>query len=273
MEQCICSTGKNKIMLALLSPAKRLNLKAVSYAVPPTQPLFPEDSLKVIEEIRKYNPHQLMQLMKISESLAELNYERFQNWHLPFTEENAKAAVYTFMGDAYRGLQAASFTEDEMLFAGKHLRILSGLHGILRPMDLIQAYRMEMGRKVSVGKARDLYDFWSDKITAHINEVLSNDNTPVVLNLASKEYFEAVDTAKLKYPVIHFQFKELKDGQYRFFSMYGKYARGLMVRFMIKNKIHNPEELKLFDWEGYAYNEPLSSEHNWVFTRMFPAKK
>lgn len=259
-------------MLALLSPAKRLNLKPADYVVAPTQPLFPEASLKIVKEIRKLNPRQLMQLMKISESLAELNYERFRNWHLPFTENNAKAAIYTFMGDAYRGLQAASFTEEDMLFAGEHLRILSGLHGILRPMDLIQAYRMEMGRKVSVGKAPNLYAFWSDKITAHINELLAKDSSPVLLNLASKEYFEAVDTKKIEYPIIHFQFKELKDGQYRFFSMYGKYARGLMVRFMIKNKIRNPEELKLFDWDGYAYNEPLSSEYDWVFTRMFPAK-
>ena len=259
-------------MLALLSPAKRLNLKKSELKDTPLLPLYLKQAQEVIEVLRELSPMQLMERMKISESLANLNYERYQNWNLPFTEENAKPAIYTFMGDAYRGLNVKSWEKEDLQFSADRLRILSGLHGLLRPMDLIQAYRMEMGVKLPVGKAKDLYAFWSATITNHINHILDKDHYPILLNLASKEYFQSIDIQKLKCPVLNFQFKEYKDGNYRFFSMYGKYARGLMVRFMIKNRIQNHEELKFFDWDNYIFNQEMSTEDNWVFTRDFPAK-
>jgi cytoplasmic iron level regulating protein YaaA (DUF328/UPF0246 family) len=256
-------------MLAILSPAKRLNLKKSVIQSEFTVPSYLEQAQAVITQLRKLSPDMLMRLMKISESLAHLNYERYQKWQLPFTNENAKPAIYTFAGDAYRALNVSSWAKEDLEFAASRLRILSGLYGILRPMDLIQAYRMEMGIGLSIGEAKNLYVFWSAIITNHINMLLEQDHYPVLLNLASKEYFDVLDLKHLKYPVLNFQFKEYKDGEYRFFSMYGKYARGLMVRFMVKNKIQNHEELKYFDWDNYLFNEALSTKTNWVFTRDF----
>ncbi len=260
-------------MLAILSPAKRLDLNKTSDIEFGTQALFLDKSQLIIDEMKKMSPAELMSLMKISENLANLNYERYQQWSLPFTSENAKVAIHTFMGDAYRGLAARDFSDENLLFAQDNLRILSGLHGILRPLDLIQAYRLEFGIRLSVSQKKDLYDYWSEEVTQHLNETLKKHNTPILINLASKEYFSAIDIEKFNYPILTIHFKEFKDGQYKFYSMYGKYARGLMTRFIIKNRIQEVNELKLFDYEGYMYDSAMSTESDWVFVREFPKKK
>ena len=259
-------------MLAILSPAKRLNLKETTPVGTSSQALFLKKSQSIIDEMKKMSPRELMNLMKISENLANLNYERYQQWNMPFTNANSKPAIHTFMGDAYRGLGASSFSSENLTYAQGNLRILSGLHGILRPLDLIQAYRLEFGISLSVSKKKDLYDYWSEDVTHHLNETLKKHYSPILINLASKEYFSAIDMEKFEHPILNVNFKEFKDGQYKFYSMYGKYARGLMTRFMIKNRIQDVEELKLFDYEGYMFNVELSSENNWVFTREFPKK-
>ena len=259
-------------MLAILSPAKRLNLKESSVIELGTQPLFLDKSQRIIDEMKKMSPSELMKLMKISENLANLNYERYQQWSLPFTSENAKAAIHTFMGDAYRGLAAKDFSNENLLFAQDNLRILSGLHGILRPLDLIQAYRLEFGISLSVSHKKDLYDYWSKEVTLHLNNTLKKNTTPILVNLASKEYFSAINIENFNYPILTIHFKEFKDGKYKFYSMYGKYARGLMSRFIIKNRIQEVNELKLFDYEGYMYDSGMSTESDWVFVREFPKK-
>jgi uncharacterized protein len=253
-------------MLIVLSPAKSLNENAVNF---PTQtlPRFLAKSQKLVNQLSKLSPKELSDLMNISSKLAELNFLRFQKWKLPFTSENAKTAILTFDGDVYNGMDARSFSPEEMLFAQDTLHILSGLYGILRPLDLIQPYRLEMGIRLKQDKSKNLYEFWGSQLTEAINQSAIEKGKNVLINLASDEYFKAIDVKKLKIPTITPIFKQEDNGKYRFVSFYAKRARGLMSRFIIKHHISNPEDIKGFDYEGYNYNAALSSGNIWAFTR------
>ncbi len=205
--------------------------------------------------------------MDLSPELTALNFERYHSWNLPFSQKNAKQAILAFQGDVYRKLKAQTLNEKELDFAQEHLRILSGLYGILRPLDLIQPYRLEMGTKLSVSGNKNLYEFWGRKLAENLLKEMEKQNTKVLINLASNEYFKAIKPKNINIPIITPVFKDFKNGQYKVLFLYAKYARGLMTRFIIKNKIDKPEKLKLFDSEGYAFDSNLSTEKEWVFTR------
>jgi cytoplasmic iron level regulating protein YaaA (DUF328/UPF0246 family) len=254
-------------MIIVVSPAKSLyNQPPVKFDKYSEADFLPEAE-KIVSVLKKKKPAQLAELMGISQKLAELNFQRFQEWSLPFTPENAWQAVLMFNGDVYQGLRAETFSEAEFETAQQKLRILSGVYGLLKPLDLIQPYRLEMGTHLAVARKKDLYEFWKDKITRKLNQELATENKPVLVNLASNEYFSAIDTKKLKARIITPAFKENKNGDYQMISFFAKRARGLMSRFVIQNNISDPEEMKAFDLEGYFYNNQLSKGDNWVFTR------
>lgn len=254
-------------MIILLSPAKSL------YEHPPvelekfTQSVFMAEAGKIVSVLKKKKPAQLASLMDISPKLAELNFQRFQAWQSPFTLENAWQAVLMFNGDVYQGLKAETFSASQFEQAQQKVRILSGVYGLLKPLDLIQPYRLEMGTSLVVSGKTNLYEFWRSKLTAQLNLELGQTNQHTLVNLASKEYYSAVDAKKLKARIITPSFKELKNGQYQMVSFYSKKARGLMSRFIIEHNISDVEEIKAFDLEGYYFNNQLSNENDWVFTR------
>lgn len=251
-------------MLTILSPAKTLNFEKQVLVFEYSIPSFIEDSERLVLELKKYSVKKLSVLMKINSKLAQLNYERFQSWQPPFSASNAKQAILTFKGDVYHGLEADSFSQEDFEFAQQNLVMLSGLYGVLKSLDLIQPYRLEMGTKLKTRKWKNLYEFWGDKITLAINEMIADD---VLINLASNEYFKVIKKDLLKGKIITPTFKEYRDGDYKFVHIFGKKARGLMARFIIQNKITDPDQIKLFDLEGYYYNDRLSNEFDWVFTR------
>lgn len=254
-------------MIIVISPAKSLyNQPPVTFNKHSEADFLPEAE-KIVSVLKKKKPAQLAELMGISQKLAELNFQRFQEWTLPFTPENSWQAVLMFNGDVYQGLRAETFLEAEFEAAQQKLRILSGVYGLLKPLDLIQPYRLEMGTSLPIGRKKDLYEFWKLKITAKLNQELAQEQTPVLVNLASNEYFSAIDTKKLKARIITPAFKESKNGDYQMISFFAKRARGLMSRFILQNNISDPEEMKAFDLEGYFYNNQLSKGDNWVFTR------
>lgn len=255
-------------MIVLLSPAKSIDSAKIDRNEKPTQPSFLEESAMLANAMKKYSPGKLSRLMKINANLAQLNAQRYQEWNTPFTESNAKPTLFSFRGDVFLGLDAASLDEEAVMFAQDHLRILSGLYGILRPLDLMQPYRLEMGLPLKFRRYKNLYHFWSDKLAKFIEEEAElQDDPPVIVNLASEEYFSAVGPHIKKSTVIKPVFKENKNGKYRFIHVFGKKARGLMTRFILENKITDPEQMKLFDSEGYYYNDRLSEGNEWVFTR------
>ena len=259
-------------MLIVVSPAKTLD-----YDTPPvtetfSQPEFLDQSESLIEQLRDLTPADIGSLMKISDKLAQLNAARFEAWQRPFTTENAKQAVLAFKGDVYTGLDAETLNEKQFQFAQKHLRILSGLYGLLRPLDLMQAYRLEMGSRFANASGKDLYAFWGDQITVKLNEALQflheqSQQEKVLVNLASNEYFKAIKPTSIKGSIITPVFKDWKNGQYKIISFYAKKARGLMCRYAIDQQLSDVEKLKGFDYEGYEFNESLSSETDWEFTR------
>lgn len=254
-------------MLSVLSPAKSLDFQSPSSSKIHTQPIFQQEALELVEQLRKLAPQDLCHLMKISDKLGSLNAARFQEWQLPFTLENAKPAALAFTGDVYMGLEATSLDEASLEFGQQHLAILSGLYGLLKPMDLIQAYRLEMGTKFNNSRAKDIYSFWRPLVTKKLEERLAEQTTPVLVNLASKEYFQAVDTKQLNKRIITPVFKDWKTDQYKIINFYAKKARGLMARFILQEKIDNPESLKDFAMEGYCFNPSMSEGDSWVFTR------
>lgn len=254
-------------MLIVVSPAKSLYDHCPVQFEPFSQVDFLPEAEKVVSVLKKKKPAQLAGLMGISPKLAELNYQRFQAWEPPFTPENSWQAVLMFNGDVYQGLKAETFTASEFETAQQQLRILSGVYGLLKPLDLIQPYRLEMGTNVSVARKKNLYEFWKTRITGKLNQEFSETGKKVLVNLASNEYFGAIDTKKLKARIITPAFKEHKNGQYQMVSFFAKRARGLMSRFIIQNRISNPEEMKAFDMEGYYFNNELSNGDSWVFTR------
>ncbi len=263
-------------MLAVISPAKTLDFDSKAKTPKFTQPQFTAQSAVLIERLRELDPPALAQLMNISSNLAQLNHNRYQDWQLPFTNTNAKQAILAFKGEVYLGLQAQDYSERDFTWAQKHLRILSGLHGLLRPLDLIQPYRLEMGTKLQVkqpqGVSRNLYEFWGDSITQQLNEALAQqagakEKQPVLLNLASKEYFSAVVPQALKCRVITPQFLDLKNGQYKFLSFFAKKARGYMASYLIRNRIKSVKQLQSFNDQGYRYCPERSTTNDWVFLR------
>lgn len=253
-------------MLIVVSPAKTLDYESPVPTRTATTPDFLEDSRELIDQLRQLEPHQVSNLMSISAKLGELNAERFQQWQTPFNADNARQAALAFKGDVYTGLAADQFSEDDFAFAQIHMRILSGLYGLLRPLDLMQPYRLEMGTRFENKRGKDLYAFWGDKLTEALNAQLAKDDG-VLINLASNEYFKAVNHKKLKGTIITPQFKDYKNGQFKIISFYAKKARGLMSAYIIRNRLTSVEDLKGFDTDGYAFNPELSKDREWVFTR------
>jgi len=254
-------------MLIVLSPAKTIQLEAKAPSDFFTMPQHLEKSQKLIEVLKKKSTKKLEELMGISTQLAQLNYERFQQWHIPYTPEEAKQAIFAFRGDVYSGLDIDTFSNDQLEYAQVHLRILSGLYGVLKPMDLILAYRLEMGTPLSLGRKKNLYEFWDGIITNNIKEAINAQNDDILINLASNEYFKSIDKTKLGVHIISPVFKELKNGQYKMISFFAKKARGMMSRFILQNKLTEVEDLKHFEEDGYFFNEKLSTATSPAFTR------
>ncbi|MDN6319059.1 MAG: peroxide stress protein YaaA [Marinobacter sp.] len=253
-------------MLMVISPAKTLDYESPLATETFTKPDFLDDACELIDQLKELEPHQVSNLMNISEKLGQLNAERFQSWHMPFSPKNARQAVLAFKGDVYTGLDAESFSEQDFSFAQKHLRMLSGLYGILKPLDLMQPYRLEMGTKFENTRGKDLYAFWGQKLTREINSQLEKDDE-VLVNLASNEYFKSIKKKDLEGRLITPQFKDWKNGQYKIISFYAKKARGLMCRYAILNRITDTNDLKGFDLDGYYFSEDQSDNNNWVFLR------
>ena len=253
-------------MIVLISPAKTLDFEPTELKVH-SQPRLLEHSEKLVKVLKKKSARSLKKLMSVSDAIAELNVQRFQEYQTPFTLENAKQAALAFKGDVYTGLQAEAFSEEEMDFAQQHLRILSGLYGLLKPLDLMQAYRLEMGTRLTNGRKKNLYEFWDKKITALINEDLSASGTDIILNLASKEYFHSVKPELLEGKLYHVHFKEDRNGVLKVISFNAKKARGVMARQIIQKRIQTTEALKSLNVDDYIYNEELSDETNLMFTK------
>lgn len=252
-------------MKIVISPAKSLNLDKELPTSLFTEATFLKQAETIQKTLKKKKPKQLMELMDISEKLADLNWQRNQDWQLPFTPENARPAMYTFDGEVYTGLDAYSLPVEKVGVLQDKLRILSGLYGILKPLDLMQAYRLEMGTSIAIGTKKNLYEFWKKTLTDQLNSELNKDE--LFVNLASNEYFSAVDVKKLKVPVITPEFKDYKDGKLKMISFFAKKARGLMVRYIIDTNAETVEDLKGFNYEGYAFDVNLSNGNKLVFTR------
>lgn len=253
-------------MLMVISPAKTLDYESPLATEQFSQPDFLDDACELVDQLKTLEPHQISNLMHISDKLGQLNAERFQSWRLPFAPDNARQAILAFKGDVYTGLAAETFCEADFEFAQKHLRMLSGLYGILKPLDLMQPYRLEMGTRFENHRGKDLYAFWGDKITDELNRLLAADDG-VLVNLASNEYFRSVRKKSLNGRLVTPQFKDWKNGQYKMISFYAKKARGLMCRYAIENRITQADDLKGFDLEGYRFSIEQSDADNWVFLR------
>jgi cytoplasmic iron level regulating protein YaaA (DUF328/UPF0246 family) len=254
-------------MLTLISPAKTLDFETPAVTDLHTQAEFLDHSAELIEQLRLQSPNDISALMKLSSNLSKLNVQRYHDWCLPFDQKNAKAAILAFKGDVYTGLNAESFTEENFSYAQSHLGILSGLYGLLRPLDLIQPYRLEMGTKFSNSRGANLYTFWGSIITDAINQRLELSSSKILLNLASNEYFKAVKTKELKAELITPVFKDEKNGQYKIISFYAKKARGLMAAYIIKNKVISVKQLCEFDVAGYRFVAAESNAQILIFKR------
>ena len=258
-------------MLFIISPAKTQDYKTPVSISQFTQPLFLDDSALLIEQLRKLSPADISSLMGISDKLAQLNVARFQAWSTPFDPDNAKQAIMVFNGEVYTSLAAETLNKTQLTFAQQHLRILSGLYGLLRPLDLIQAYRLEMSCHLPNPRGKNLYQFWGSLITDQLNKELAKQKSKVLIDLASSEYYKAIQPDNINGEIITPVFKDWKSGQYKVIGIYAKKARGLMCRYIIEHSINQPEKIKDFDCDGYAYNPAMSSEHEWVFTRAMPS--
>lgn len=254
-------------MLIVISPAKSLDYESPVRTRRFTQPEFLSESEQLISTLRRLSAQDLSTLMSISPTLGKLNHERFCDWQLPFDAENARQALFAFKGDVYLGLEAQSFEASDVTYAQHHLRILSGLYGLLRPLDLIQPYRLEMGTRLSTGRGKSLYEFWGSRITDALNAELEHQRSRELINLASNEYFKAVKTKDLAAEVISPVFRDYKGGQYKLISFFAKRARGLMSAYIIRNRIDNPRDLPSFDVDGYRYSEKDSTPTAPVFLR------
>ena len=254
-------------MITLLSPSKKLNLDSQDIIDHYTQCEFIKSAETLANEAKNLTENDLKDLMDISDKLAKLNRERFDRWALPFNQENAKQAVLAFDGGVYSGLKADTFSDKDFTFAQDHLRILSGLYGILKPLDLIQPYRLEMGVGFQNPRGKDLYAFWKESITKSLNKTLKKHSSPVIINCASIEYFSAIDLSKLNGDILSIVFKEYRDGELKFISFNAKKARGLMTQYIMKNKIDKLNDIKDFNYEDYKFDSKLSEDNTFVFTR------
>ena len=255
-------------MLFLLSPAKSLDYESPLPAVTASQPQFVAQSTALIATLKKKTPKQIAELMDLSEALAKLNTDRYKAWTPEFTQENARPAVLAFNGDVYEGLNAPSLKPKDLQWAQEHVAILSGLYGVLRPLDLMQPYRLEMGTSLKHGKSSNLYQFWGTQIADYLNQQLASHKEPVIVNLASQEYFKAVDLKTLQARVVECVFQDFKNGQYKIISFFAKRARGLMARFAIEHKVKTVEQLKAFNLEGYVFASDVSDADTLVFRRQ-----
>lgn len=260
-------------MLILLSPAKNLNFDVAPEAPRATKPAFLKDAAELSATTRKLSRAKIKSLMKISDKLADLNYERFQAFDADGKSESLKQAALAFNGDVYLGLDASSLSANDLAFAQGQVRILSGLYGLLRPLDAIQPYRLEMGSRLKNPRGKNLYEFWGDKIAGALDKALKDHDDPTVVNLASNEYFGAVDLKSLKAPVVTPVFREEKDGSAKTISFFAKRARGMMARWAAENRIERAEDLKGFDVAGYKFQPGDSNEDLWVFSRPQPPLK
>jgi len=249
-------------MLAVISPSKTQDFEPVQVDVF-TQTRQIEQSQVLVDLLKEKTQDDIASLMSISDKLSKLNFDRFQTFSTPFTLSNAKQALLAFKGDVYNGIDAQSLSLDDFEFAQGHLRMLSGLYGVIRPLDLIQPYRLEMGTKLKNGQGKNLYEFWGDQIS----QVLNEDESEVIINLASNEYFKGIDKKSINAKIVNIAFKELKNDTYKIIGIYAKRARGLMVNYMIKNRLTDPELLKDFNVEGYQFRQTMSDDLTWVFTR------
>lgn len=252
-------------MKLVLSPAKSLNFESKLPTTKSTESCFLNESERLNRLLKKKSARSLSKLMSISPALGQLNYDRNQDWQLPFTKDNARQAIYAFSGDVYRGLDAYTIPKESLENVQNTVRIISGLYGVLKPLDLMQPYRLEMGTKFPVGKNKNLYEFWKQKVTKALNDELEDDE--LFLNLASNEYFKAIDTKALKVPVITASFKEFKNGEYKMIAIFAKIARGLMTRYIIDNNVNTIEDIKGFNYEGYGFSESMSTDTELVFIR------
>lgn len=252
-------------MKLVLSPAKSLDFERKLPTTKSTEACFLTEAERLNKLLKKKSAKSLSKLMDISPALGQLNYERNQEWELPFTKDNARQAIYAFSGDVYRGLDAYTIKNDRLDYVQNTVRIISGLYGILKPLDLIQPYRLEMGTKFPVGKSKNLYEFWKKKVTQALNNELEDGE--LFLNLASNEYFKAIDTKALKVPVVTANFKDLKNGEYKSIMTFAKLARGYMTRYVIDTNAKTLEDVKGFHYEGYGFSDSMSSDTELVFIR------
>ncbi len=258
-------------MLAVLSPAKSLDESPLPFPVPSTQPAMMKDAESLMKTARGLTQKKIRELMKLSPELAKLNYDRYRSYELPFTDENALPSAMMFDGDVYKGLDARSLKKADLEWAQDHVAILSGMYGFLRPLDLIQPYRLEMGTRLKTRRGKNLYAFWGDEITEHINAQLDGHEDPTLVNLASGEYFKAVRPKKLKGRLLEIRFEDWKDDARtpNVISFLAKRARGTMARYIIENRLERAEQLKAFDTDGYAFQADRSSDERYVFGRPF----
>lgn len=257
------------MLFALLSPAKKLDFSSPPAFAKATQPILLKDTLLLAARGKALKRADLQRLMGISAKLADLNFERFQHFD-PKNRTGTKPAIFTFAGDVYVGFDAASLNARDIEFAQTHIGILSGLYGLLRPLDAIQPYRLEMGSKLKNERGKDLYAFWRESLVQNINKTIARLDDPTIVNLASDEYWSAVDASTLRAPVVHAVFKELKDGKARVVSFFAKKARGLMARYIVQHRLTDVEDLKRFDSGGYKFDKNASDQTHWVFTRKSP---
>ncbi|MBL1274873.1 MAG: peroxide stress protein YaaA [Ectothiorhodospiraceae bacterium] len=254
-------------MLIVISPAKTLDYETPPKTKISTLPDYLESAEELVHRLRDLSSLDISELMKVSTKIADLNFDRYEAWDKKFTPQNAKQSVLAFKGDVYTGLDAETFTAADFKFAQKHLRVLSGLYGLLRPLDLMQAYRLEMGTRLNTEHGKNLYEFWGTTITEGLNTQLKKLKSDRLINLASNEYFKSVKPKTLNAEIITPAFKEFKNGEYKMISFFAKKARGMLSRYIIKNQLSNPEDIKEFDDDNYKFNKKLSKGNSWVFTR------
>ncbi len=259
-------------MIITLSPSKGQDFEAPAKTKKHTTPVALDDSQLLIKELRKIKSGELQAMMSISENIANLNVDRFKKFKTPFTSSNAKQAIFAFKGDVYSGIDIENFSADDLAYAQKHLRILSGLYGCLRPLDLIQPYRLEMKTKLKNPRGDNLYQFWGELITERLNKELAKQQEPVLVNLASNEYFKSVKPKLLEGRLLNINFKETKDGKTRIIAIFAKRARGMMTDYILRNRIEKPEDLKKFKEGGYKFSKTDSDDKQWTFVRPQPTK-
>jgi len=257
-------------MLITLSPSKGQDFESTALSRTYSKPQALKDSELLIKELRKIRQQDIQQLMSVSENIAKLNTDRYKSFKTPFTPKNAKQAIFAFKGDVYSGIDIEEYSEADLEYAQDHMRILSGLYGCLRPLDLIQPYRLEMKTKLHNVRGENLYQFWGDRITDELNKALEKQKQPVLVNLASNEYFKSVKPKQLKGRLLNINFKESKDGKTRVVAIFAKRARGMMTDYILRNRIEKPEDIKKFKQGGYRFRKELSDEKQWTFERPQP---